>query len=79
MLIGPKERRCGADHEWSGSRDPSCDLIRCGRLDAPFHGSVDCKNSDFFGSECQFSCARGYSLEGSESRTCTVRKKFNIA
>ena len=73
MLLGPKERRCGADHEWSGSREPVCALIRCGVLDAPFHGSVNCENSDFYGSECTFTCARGYSLEGSDKRTCGVR------
>ena len=72
VLLGPRERRCGADHEWSGSREPICELIRCGPLDAPFHGSIGCKNSDFYGSDCEFSCSRGYDLIGSNKRSCGV-------
>lgn len=77
VLIGPENRRCGADHEWSGSREPVCELIRCGPLDAPFHGSMNCKNSDFYGSDCEFTCSRGYDLVGSNKRTCGVSQVWN--
>ena len=73
-MLGPNERKCGADHKWSGSREPICELIRCSSLDAPFHGTINCANSDFYGSECEFRCETGYELIGSDARTCGVNQ-----
>jgi hypothetical protein len=44
---------------------------------APFHGDVRCKNSDFYGSECAFACSRGYDLIGSSSRICGVSQHWS--
>jgi len=47
--------------------------IACGAVDVPEHGSMRCSEGDSYNSVCTFSCAEGYHLLGSESRTCLGR------
>lgn len=45
-------------------------VSRCGPLDPPIHGKVQCLNSDFYNSQCIYTCDEGYYLEGDGLRVC---------
>ncbi|XP_019628225.1 PREDICTED: sushi, von Willebrand factor type A, EGF and pentraxin domain-containing protein 1-like [Branchiostoma belcheri] len=72
--------RCGHDPgqsqgRWEGTR-VACSRIQCGQLHAPAHGSISCNASNWYQSECTFTCIQGYILNGSPSRHCQNDKQW---
>ncbi|MBN3296661.1 LYAM3 protein, partial [Amia calva] len=73
-LVGSSSLACGAAGQWSDLQ-PQCEAVKCRTLDKPMDGSVICShpNGEFsYSSSCQFSCAEGFALEGSECLQCTA-------
>nr|XP_055049542.1 sushi, von Willebrand factor type A, EGF and pentraxin domain-containing protein 1-like isoform X2 [Misgurnus anguillicaudatus] len=71
---------CGATGVWNDSQ-PSCEIIKCkpGDITTPDHGSVQCSNPNgnfSYNSVCEYSCAEGYELKGSNTRKCTATTKW---
>ncbi|XP_031559986.1 uncharacterized protein LOC116296157 isoform X2 [Actinia tenebrosa] len=48
----------------------SVEVVTCPALQTPLRGYMQCSNKNIFGSECQFVCNLGYTLRGSQQRTC---------
>jgi hypothetical protein len=65
---GSASRTCQANGLWTGSQ-PTCDPKDCGAPPAPTHGSVAAAMTTF-SSVATYSCASGYTLSGSSTRTC---------
>ena len=45
-------------------------VINCGSLNDPDNGQVDSSSGTTFGSTATYTCDTGYTLSGSQSRTC---------
>uniref|UniRef100_H2ZXZ3 E-selectin n=1 Tax=Latimeria chalumnae TaxID=7897 RepID=H2ZXZ3_LATCH len=67
--------KCTA-HLLSATQMTSCEAtITCGTPSAPSHGSMNCTHpigNLLFNSTCEFSCAEGFKLIGSDRMECTV-------
>ncbi|KAK2168419.1 hypothetical protein NP493_1225g00007 [Ridgeia piscesae] len=74
-LQGSARRTCTTQGTWTGEA-PNCVEIHCGPLNAPSHGSKQGSN-DVVDSVVSFSCDRGYQLEGTVKRNCTVNGIWN--
>ena len=48
-------------------------VIDCGSLNDPDNGRVDTSNGTTFESIATYTCDTGYTLSGSQSRTCELR------
>jgi len=68
-LSGSKDRTCQDTASWTGIKT-TCTIITCGPLSSPGHGYSDCSAGDRYNSICSFTCDEGYTLEGSNDRTC---------
>uniref|UniRef100_H2ZZU4 E-selectin n=1 Tax=Latimeria chalumnae TaxID=7897 RepID=H2ZZU4_LATCH len=69
-----RQLQCTASGEWTGNQ-PTCEAITCGTPSAPSHGSMNCTHpigNLLFNSTCEFSCAEGFKLIGSDRMECTV-------
>ncbi|XP_020610479.1 P-selectin-like isoform X2 [Orbicella faveolata] len=72
-VSGTKERHCRENGTWSGS-PLTCEVVQCSSLTSPEHGHVtpsQCLNNPPYGTLCQFTCQRGYRVNGSDIRTCS--------
>ncbi|XP_041369561.1 P-selectin-like [Gigantopelta aegis] len=50
---------------------PTCNIVHCNILTTPSHGSKYCDNKqNVYGTECTFSCDKGFELNGYETSTC---------
>ncbi|XP_067846630.1 P-selectin-like [Heptranchias perlo] len=71
-LHGTDRLECGASGEWSAPI-PNCEAVKCGSLEIPGQGFMACSNpiGDFsYNSTCDFSCAEGFELRGSDRLEC---------
>jgi len=68
-LNGPNSANCSATGQWSHS-SPVCQIKDCGSLTDPTHGKVVHTDGTIFGQTAYYSCNKGYTLNGTESRTC---------
>ncbi|XP_064386127.1 sushi, von Willebrand factor type A, EGF and pentraxin domain-containing protein 1-like isoform X2 [Halichondria panicea] len=66
---GSTTRTCGSDGVWSGS-DPTCTPVDCGSLSDPSNGAVDTSSGTTFMRTATYTCNTGYTLTGSNTRTC---------
>jgi hypothetical protein len=64
----PSTRTCQIDGTWSGSL-PTCNLVNCHAPMGIDHGSVSAPTTTY-GFVATYSCAAGYTLAGSATRTC---------
>ncbi|NXQ19962.1 LYAM3 protein, partial [Peucedramus taeniatus] len=74
VLMGLESRECTAMGTWTGDA-PRCGAVSCPVLSAPDRGELNCSHlhGNFtFGSTCAFSCQRGFTLVGLQSRECTA-------
>ncbi|TRY98885.1 hypothetical protein DNTS_026546 [Danionella cerebrum] len=62
-LKGSSTTRCSSTAEWS-SKPPTCEVLQCLTLDKPLNGEIICLSSFRYGSECSFSCEKGFVLQG---------------
>ena len=89
-LNGPNSANCSATGRWSES-PPECQIKDCGNLTDPTHGQVVHTGGTIFGQTAFYKCSEGYTLNGTDSRTCNefgnwtlesptcdVIRKFNI-
>ncbi|XP_078585766.1 sushi, von Willebrand factor type A, EGF and pentraxin domain-containing protein 1-like [Branchiostoma floridae x Branchiostoma japonicum] len=60
-------RTCEADQTWSGTQ-PTCQRKTCPELQPPPNGNIT--GTNLFGDVVTFTCAAGYELIGSDTRTC---------
>lgn len=68
-LRGSARLTCREDGSWDGE-PPTCELVDCGALDAPFaHGTVDVAATTFHAT-ATYGCEDGYELVGEVSRAC---------
>lgn len=67
-LTGSRTRVCGPTGTWSGVA-PVCTAPQCPSLTAPPNGFVSVTGT-VSGSVATYSCQRGFSLVGSQRRTC---------
>ncbi|KAM5203209.1 P-selectin [Hipposideros larvatus] len=77
-LSGPERLDCTPSGHWTGS-PPMCEAIRCPELSAPERGSLHCSDvhGEFnVGSTCQFSCHKGFKLEGANNVKCTASGRW---
>ncbi len=65
---GAATRTCQADGSWSALA-PTCSIVDCGGLSSPTNGSVSAPSTTF-GDTATYSCASGYTRNGSATRTC---------
>ncbi|XP_067846623.1 P-selectin-like isoform X3 [Heptranchias perlo] len=71
-LNGPDRVQCGASGQWT-TQVPSCEAMKCDVLRSPDRGTFNCshRNGDFsYNSLCDFSCAEGFILTGSDRLEC---------
>ncbi|XP_041063832.1 L-selectin-like isoform X1 [Carcharodon carcharias] len=71
-LRGPDRLECGASGEWSAPI-PNCEVVKCGSLVIPGQGKMDCSHPTGtfrYNSTCDFSCAEGFVLRGSDRLEC---------
>jgi hypothetical protein len=67
-MTGTATRTCQQDGTWSGSA-PTCTIKNCGTLANPTNGTVSAPATTY-GSTATYSCAAGYNMSGSATRTC---------
>ncbi|KAJ8255135.1 hypothetical protein GJAV_G00201310 [Gymnothorax javanicus] len=67
-LLGRSSLMCMPSRRWSGTA--YCRQVRCHVLPLIFHGTFTCTNGVMADSRCDYSCNRGYRLEGMHTRTC---------
>lgn len=67
-LEGDKERTCQANGQWSGQQ-PKCLERSCGNPGAPTNG-IKIGTNHSYGASVQLACYSGYTLVGSQKRTC---------
>ncbi|XP_062332491.1 sushi repeat-containing protein SRPX2 isoform X1 [Osmerus eperlanus] len=67
-LLGRTSVQCMANRRWSGTTH--CRRVRCRVLPLILHGSYTCTQGFVVDSRCDFTCDKGYRMEGEHSRTC---------
>ncbi|RWR99473.1 P-selectin-like isoform X1, partial [Dinothrombium tinctorium] len=68
-LVGQQDLKC-ENGSWNNS-PPKCSLISCPKLSSPSNGEMNGQcDPGICGSECKFSCNKGFTLAGSRSLLC---------
>ncbi|XP_065917781.1 E-selectin-like isoform X2 [Dysidea avara] len=79
-LSGSMSRTCQSNGTWSGS-DTTCHRVPCDELPQPENGLVLCDFGDdgtaSYQDVCRYTCADGFELMGSSSRTCLSTGMWN--
>ncbi|XP_041063834.1 E-selectin-like isoform X1 [Carcharodon carcharias] len=73
-LNGSVSLQCEGSGMWS-SRIPACEVEQCSTLNVPDQATMNCThpNGNFsFDSTCDFQCAAGFTLHGSQSLWCNA-------
>ena len=52
-------------------------VVRCGVLQDPLNGAIDCSDEDKYQSGCKYSCDGGYRLIGPKTRECELNRKWS--
>ncbi|KAH3822249.1 hypothetical protein DPMN_124023 [Dreissena polymorpha] len=70
VMSGYNITTCDSSGKWN-NRPPNCSMINCGDLHVPENGfMIMSRNTTILGTNATFSCAKGYILIGSASRSC---------
>ena len=69
VLLDLNSANYSATGQWSHS-PPVCQIKDCGYLTDPTHGHLVHTDGTIFGQSAYNSCSKGYTLNGTESRTC---------
>uniref|UniRef100_UPI00398EFB0A P-selectin-like isoform X2 n=1 Tax=Pristiophorus japonicus TaxID=55135 RepID=UPI00398EFB0A len=78
VLNGSDKLQCQANGQWT-AETPSCKAVTCQTLTQPERGTVNCSHpiGDFsYNSACDFSCAEGFVLNGSDSLQCRANGQW---
>lgn len=76
VLVGSATRACEDSGSWSGSA-PSCSPVDCGPLSNPDNGVVQVPTGTTFGSVATYSCADGFTVQGTATRSCQASGLWN--
>ncbi|KAJ8351189.1 hypothetical protein SKAU_G00226650 [Synaphobranchus kaupii] len=76
-LLGRPSLICMPSRRWSGTA--YCRQVRCHVLPLIFYGTHTCTNGVMADSQCEYTCHRGYQLEGAHSRTCMPTGRWSGA
>ncbi|XP_035265198.1 sushi repeat-containing protein SRPX2-like [Anguilla anguilla] len=74
-LLGRSSLICTPSRRWSGTAH--CRQVRCRVLPLVSHGTYTCTNGVAADSRCDYTCDRGYHLEGVHTRTCMPEGRWN--
>lgn len=74
-IVGLDTLTCQEDGNWSDT-PPTCEPITCPDLVPPANGQVNAPSS-VLGSTATYSCAGGFAMSGSASRTCEANGKWS--
>ncbi|XP_048586831.1 sushi, von Willebrand factor type A, EGF and pentraxin domain-containing protein 1-like isoform X3 [Nematostella vectensis] len=74
-LKGSPSRRCGEDNKWTGTQ-PRCEIVDCGRVEAPTNGSV-IGNETTFQKIMRFACDPGFEMDGNPVAICQSDGKWS--
>ncbi len=77
-LVGETTRTCQASGVWSGSA-PTCAPVDCGGLPNPGNGTVATPAGTEFGATATYSCSSGFTLVGTDTRTCEASGRWSGA
>ncbi|XP_041919334.1 E-selectin-like isoform X6 [Alosa sapidissima] len=80
-LTGPANLTCLASGAWSAAA-PVCEVVRCGQLNAPLNGKLQCQDpleKFSYNSTCWSECDSGFILKGSSSTHCSTRGRWSHA
>ncbi|XP_026101402.1 P-selectin-like [Carassius auratus] len=78
-LRGETTLTCLSDGSWSAPT-PVCQVIRCDALESGQHGSLHCQDhmgKFSYGTLCWLECGAGFTLNGSNSTSCTSQGKWS--
>ncbi|KAG9335513.1 hypothetical protein JZ751_004539 [Albula glossodonta] len=67
-LLGRTSVQCMPNRRWSGTA--RCREIRCHVLPLIDHGAYSCTEGVAVDSRCDYTCEKGYEIEGDRTRTC---------
>jgi len=76
--IGPNSSYCTATGQWS-ENPPECQIKDCGNLTDPTHGQVVHTRGTILNQTAYYSCREGYTLNGTDSRTCNEFGNWTLA
>ncbi|XP_072919424.1 P-selectin-like isoform X2 [Hemitrygon akajei] len=77
-LKGSKSLQCQSNGQWT-AQNPNCEVLICERLMQPEQGAMNCSHpigSFSFNSTCDFSCAEGFILNGSDHLQCEANGQW---
>ncbi|XP_072130136.1 P-selectin-like isoform X5 [Mobula birostris] len=77
-LKGSKSLQCQSNGQWT-AQNPNCEVLICARLVQPEQGAMNCSHpiGHFsFNSTCDFSCAEGFILNGSDHLQCEANGQW---
>ncbi|XP_038650600.1 E-selectin isoform X2 [Scyliorhinus canicula] len=80
-LRGSDRLECGTSGEWSASI-PNCEAVKCESLVIPRQGKMDCSHpigTFSYNSTCDFSCAEGFELRGSDRLECGTSGEWSAS
>uniref|UniRef100_A0A8C6T2X8 E-selectin n=1 Tax=Neogobius melanostomus TaxID=47308 RepID=A0A8C6T2X8_9GOBI len=70
LLQGKETIECSEDAQWNEAM-PICEAVVCPFLEAPHNGHKNCSLKEpLYDSQCAFSCAQDYTLDGLTLLTC---------
>ncbi|XP_053550066.1 P-selectin [Bombina bombina] len=78
MLNGSKEIECDSSGQWTAP-EPICQAVTCGAFQDPSNGWMNCSHvfGEFrYSSNCSFTCADGFVLNGSDSLLCQASEEW---
>ncbi|GCB79780.1 hypothetical protein scyTo_0020246, partial [Scyliorhinus torazame] len=79
-LRGSDRLECGTSGEWSAPI-PNCEAVKCESLVIPRQGKMDCSHpigTFSYNSTCDFSCAEGFELRGSDRLECGTSGEWSV-
>ncbi|XP_072130143.1 E-selectin-like isoform X2 [Mobula birostris] len=79
LLIGSESLQCNSSGKWS-SPIPTCEAVKCDVPKLPANGYQNCSHvgGNFtFRSVCVYSCAEGFSLNGSDNLQCNSSGRWS--
>jgi len=74
---GPNTLYCNATGQWSED-SPVCQIKDCGNLTIPANGQVWHAAGTTFGQSANYSCDEGYTLNGTDTRTCNESGNWTL-
>ena len=75
--IGQNSSYCNATGQWSVI-SPTCQIRDCGQLTNPINGTMMQPDGSTFGETAYYNCSEGYTLNGTDTRTCNASGNWTL-